>query len=266
VAFRQHHGIEDAVPPFLLIPQPLDLRSASGGDVDALIAEIKDRVVEVGAPLVAIVIDTLNRSFGGGNENSPEDMGSFIANVDRIGAETGAARIIIHHTGKDAAKGSRGHNSLLAATDAVLLVEKSDTGHTFTIDRMKDGDADDRFGFRLEPVELGEDEDGDAITSLVVEPDEAPPPARAKPISRRQRQGLQALADVIATAGQPSPACSYIPATAAVVPLDAWKAMCTSRGLLNGANPRQQFRELKTGLREAGRIGIHEPHVWIVKQ
>jgi RecA-family ATPase len=65
----------------------------------------------MGVPVKMVVIDTL----AGGNENGPEDMGQMVRSMDQIRAETGSWDGFIHHSGKDAAKGSRGHTSLRAA-------------------------------------------------------------------------------------------------------------------------------------------------------
>ena len=47
-----------------------------------------------------IVIDTLARNFGAGNENSTEDMNRFVASIDRyLREEFGSAILLVHHTG-----------------------------------------------------------------------------------------------------------------------------------------------------------------------
>jgi RecA-family ATPase len=69
-----------------------------------------------------IVLDTLSRVIAGGNENAPDDMGQLIGNCDRIRAEARAHVMLVHHTGKDEARGARGHSSLRAATDTEIEV------------------------------------------------------------------------------------------------------------------------------------------------
>jgi RecA-family ATPase len=48
--------------------------------------------------------------MAGGNENAPDDMGALVRNIDRLRAETGAAVLLVHHTGKDTSRGARGHS------------------------------------------------------------------------------------------------------------------------------------------------------------
>jgi hypothetical protein len=80
-------------------------------------------------PIRLVVVDTLSRAMAGGNENAPDDMSAFIRNIDRIRQETGAHVLIVHHCGKDAAKGARGHSCLRAATDTKIeLSHDTDTG------------------------------------------------------------------------------------------------------------------------------------------
>ena len=71
-----------------------------------------------------IIIDTLARSFGGGNENAPQDMGEFINNCDDLMHEFGATTLIVHHMGKDTQSGARGHSSFYGALDTYMTLKK----------------------------------------------------------------------------------------------------------------------------------------------
>lgn len=71
-----------------------------------------------------IVVDTLARSFGGGNENAPQDMGEFINSCDELMHEFGATVLIVHHVGKDAQSGARGHSSFFGALDTSMTIKK----------------------------------------------------------------------------------------------------------------------------------------------
>lgn len=121
-------------------------------------------------PIDVVVIDTLARSLPGGNENASEDMGALIARCDQIHRATGAMVLLVHHTGKDAAKGARGHSSLRAACDAELAVIRDVENATRRIEvgKQKDGPDGEAYPFALQPIPLGIDADGDAITSCVI--------------------------------------------------------------------------------------------------
>ena len=69
-----------------------------------------------------VVIGTLARNFGQGDENSVRDMVSFISNVERLAEAFGAHVIIVHHTGKDRTKNARGSSALNAAVSTEIKV------------------------------------------------------------------------------------------------------------------------------------------------
>lgn len=114
-----------------------------------------------------VIIDTLNQSAPGADENSPADMGKIISNAMVVQRLTSSLVLLVHHTGKDASKGLRGHSSLGAALDVTIKVERKVVGREWSIDKLKDGDDDVSYPFKLEGVTLGVDEDGDPITSCV---------------------------------------------------------------------------------------------------
>ncbi|MGF6920742.1 AAA family ATPase [Paraburkholderia sp. 40] len=166
-AWRKHHG--RTLPEQMgFITQPFDLRSAA--DVDALCAAVSAAGLRDGL----IVIDTLNRAAPGADENASADMGALIEACKEIQRENGGVVLVVHHTGKDAAKGLRGHSSLFAALDAAIEVKRDGDRREWYVAKSKD-DADGASNpFRLEFVDLGESEDGEAVTSCVVEPDNGP--------------------------------------------------------------------------------------------
>ena len=53
-----------------------------------------------------IEIDTLSRIMAGGDENNAADMTALIRNIDTLRAATGAHVVLVHHTGKDTARGA----------------------------------------------------------------------------------------------------------------------------------------------------------------
>ena len=166
----------------LVVPLALDLLHAQAGDVDRVIAAAK----ELGEVAV-IAVDTLSVTFGGGDENGP-DMGQYVMNIKRIVQETGAAVLLIHHCGKDQARGMRGHSALLGALDAELAIEGDVDGgqRILRTGKVRDGEAyADLFAFALRKVELGADADGDAVTTCVVESTDE----RGTQEARRKRKG-----------------------------------------------------------------------------
>jgi hypothetical protein len=89
-------------------------------DTTSLLTTIRE---EFPSQPVLVVIDTLSRNFGGGDENSSKDMGAFINNVHAIKDQVpDSTFIIIHHTGKDEGKGARGHSAFLGNIDSMITL------------------------------------------------------------------------------------------------------------------------------------------------
>ena len=144
------------------------LDKANGAKGIQIIVKACERLAAlVGMPVGLIVIDTLNRAIPGDDENSAQDTSAFVSQCSKITNATGAAILVVHHCGKDAARGMRGSSALFAAADAVIQV---DADKQIIIDKCKDGETGTLGSFRLVPKTIGIDDDGDKITSCVVEP------------------------------------------------------------------------------------------------
>ena len=124
-------------------------------------------------PPKLVVIDTLARNFGAGNENSTEDMNRFVASIDRyIREEFGAAILLVHHTGHAAGARARGSSVLPAAVDWEYRVTREDDPDVtmyldFEQTLIKDGKPLPAMRFEFQEVSLYEmkDEDGMVTTS-----------------------------------------------------------------------------------------------------
>jgi AAA domain-containing protein/bifunctional DNA primase/polymerase-like protein/primase-like protein len=117
-----------------------------------------------------IVIDTLAVCSPGADENAAKDMGRVIEHCKQLHKTTGATVLLIHHSGKDESKGARGWSGLRAAADTEIEVSRNADHRTAAVTKMKDGEDGAEFAFKLVPVDIGVDADGDPVTSCVVEP------------------------------------------------------------------------------------------------
>lgn len=175
--------------PFYVVPCPVNLLHPDG-DSKALVALIQEVESLAGAPVVKITLDTLSRVISGGDENSPIDMGRLVKHLDAIRAVTAAHLCVIHHTGKDTAKGARGHSLLRAATDTEIEIKAK----VMTVTKQRDMDGDVAMGFRLIPTRVGFDAAGREVTSCYVEmlrPGEAP--KLDIPLTRTERELIEDL-------------------------------------------------------------------------
>jgi len=263
-AFRQAHLAGHAKPvPFFLEPVTLNLVRDAG----ALIDTIKRTLAKARPSLV--VLDTLNRSIAG-SESSDEDMTAYIRAADAIREAFNCAVLIVHHCGIDGTR-PRGHTSLTGAVDAQLAVKRDGAGNIeVKVEWMKDGPEGDTIFSRLETVEVGTDEDGEAITSCIIAPADAgtvqTTPSRK--LSDRQRLAVEALANCLLDHGEPSPLSFELPAGIKVVAVDVWRTELFSRGALDqqAKNPREDFRRVKSSLQARHLIGERDGLVWIAKQ
>jgi hypothetical protein len=125
---------------------------------------------EEGVSFKLIVIDTLSRAMGGGDENSGRDMMIAVGEIDLIRGETGAHVMIVHHSGKDETRGARGSSTLRAAVDTEIELSRPEGSliATARVTKQRDFTIGPPMPFSLEVVELGADRRGNPITSCVV--------------------------------------------------------------------------------------------------
>lgn len=161
-ALREHYRDAGDVPLFV-IKFPVDLLHGKEHAV-ALVKLCREAAELAGQGLELIVIDTLSRAMSGGDENSSTDMGVMVKGFDVIREATGAHLMVIHHSGKDRAKGARGHSLLRAATDTEIEIERG----KLAVTKQRDMDGEFRQAFRLLTVPIGLDADGAVVTSCVV--------------------------------------------------------------------------------------------------
>ena len=231
----------------------------SRDDVLALAAAID---TAGGAELV--IVDTLNRAALGADENTSDGMGSILRGAQELQALTGGLVALVHHPGKDSAKGMRGHSSLFAALDAAIEVTRSDSRREWKVAKSKDGEDGKVHAFSLRVVDLGEDEDGEAVTSCVVEAeqlldDEMHQPKVPK--SGNQKRVFDALGPLLLASSDFG--CAGAPPTRPCITVE--QAVEGARQSLT-CEPRRQPERVRlalTGLANMGAIHINEGWLWL---
>ncbi|UUL83446.1 AAA family ATPase [Sphingomonas qomolangmaensis] len=276
VAFRRHHEVEGDIP-FSLIPCPIDLQ-APDADVKALAATVRAEAAAFDAEPVLIVIDTLSKTFGAGKENT-DDMATYVSNCQRLSAEFSCCVVPVHHRPKDAESTEpRGHSSLKGGVDTVVLIEAGATKRA-EVTKQKDGELGERMLFNLRVVELGEDEDGETVTSCVVEPTEIDTNRVRDPfamavgkLSAGNRLVYEQLGELLETEGTQIP--TAIPEGAIdrgrvgkVASLDAWRDKSISAAGTGAGHNRdtgkRAFNRALPALRNAGVVRVWEEWAWI---
>lgn len=178
-AWRIENNIPpETILPFVFLPTSIDMRS-SDADTIKLAEEVKAlsaiMLEKTGTEVGAVVIDTVARALAGGNENASEVMGAFVINCGKLQSLTGACVIGVHHGGKEAGRGPRGHEGLHGAADFEIEVIGANGGepNAWTIRKLKAGPAGATHRFRLKPISLTKDDEGDEVVSCVVLDSEA---------------------------------------------------------------------------------------------
>ena len=169
-AIKKYHGCD--LENLAMVPVPMNFYN---GDQDAHdVIELVRAIEQIkGRPVRLIIGDTLARMSAGANENSGEDMGPVMARFDQVATATGAALMIIHHNGKDAAKGARGWSGIRAHIDTEIEVIEKEGIRMVNVTKQRElpskGEA---IYFKLEVVEMGISKFGGPATTCVAIPDD----------------------------------------------------------------------------------------------
>jgi hypothetical protein len=153
-AWRTQRQAHDRKLSFQLMRDEINLAGERDSDVRDFVGAVKQRL----GSLRLIVIDTLNQTAAGADENSAKDMGRYAASMKRLRDATGATVMVVHHSGKDLSKGMRGSNALLAAMDTTVEVERPSDAPSIIVSVRKQKDAD-----RGSPMRFNLDRVGDSL-------------------------------------------------------------------------------------------------------
>ncbi|MGO9681175.1 MAG: AAA family ATPase [Beijerinckiaceae bacterium] len=262
VAWRHRYlDGHDGRVPFYLLDVSVDLIA----DQVALVEAVGEQLG--GEPPAVIVIDTLNRALVG-DENKGEDMAKFIRAADMIRATFSCAVIIVHHCGIQGGR-PRGHTSLPGADDAQMAVERDAADNVVvTVEHMKDGEAGAVILSRLEQVELGADDDGDAISSCVIVPAEGSTQTRpGRKVIGAKKVALDILRKAIDEAGSVPPASNHVPPNTRTIQVETWRAYAYQGSITESDNPdtrQKAFVRAVRDLQAANLVGIWGGFAWII--
>lgn len=256
VAFKSQFPkiVQRASGNFTLLPMPVNL-----------VKDWSHLLYALGSDPDCIFIDTLNQTFHG-DENASRDMGAYIKAASQIKDKTNATVILIHHTGKDNTKGARGHSSLRAAIDTEIELSKSGDVINMTVTKQRDMRPAKPFAYHLREVLVGEDRDGDEVTSCVIE--QCEPAQRQTKLTPKEKIALQALSDVMANSGYVRRENPMI-AEVNTVTKGEFREMCKRHNLTDsdkGNSFNQAFNRTLGTLREKQLIQCVDDLIWRVTE
>lgn len=159
-----------------IIPYAIQV-SETGRDISPVWSALAEVIKRIEPAL--IVIDTQSRVTVALDENSNSGaggMGTFIRGVQMLRDAARSCVLVVHHTGGSGDR-ARGATAIDGAQDTELRIvrpvgrrEREKLTGTLMIDKQKDGSEAGDHPFAMTVVHLGQDGDGDPITSLALRP------------------------------------------------------------------------------------------------
>jgi hypothetical protein len=155
---------------------PSLLQAGACAELERMAAEVeKEMLMTWGVPLVAIAVDTMAAAAGFRDEQDNAEGQRAMNVLAQLAKRFRCCTIAVDHFGKDVTAGTRGGSAKEAAADAVLalLGDRSSSGEVsncrLVIRKLRNGQAGKTFRFNTKVLQLGSDDDGDPITTRVIE-------------------------------------------------------------------------------------------------
>lgn len=256
-ALQSHYDIPNDAPIYF-VEASLDLRES---DTDCV--ELIEAIQKRSAIPRLIVVDTLARTFGGGDENDASEMSQFINTIGALQEQFGCAVMAVHHSGKDETRGMRGSSALLGAADVVLFLSRDieTNGGTIFIQKMKDGEDGISEQFTVIPWT---DPNDPEVTSLIIEPGAPEKPQVAA--SAGKEFALEVLRKEIATNGKIIEDPSIAGWDIRGVPVRGWQEAYVTTRMAEGVEKEtaeRSFRKCRQQLLDSYQVKIYNKMVWI---
>ncbi|MEW8288788.1 MAG: AAA family ATPase [Candidatus Thiodiazotropha endolucinida] len=261
-AYRDEYLQNECDIPFAIIPSSINLLNPES-DTQPLIEFVKRLQGAKGQPCIKMTIDTLSRAMAGGNENDSQDMGRLVFHADKIREEIGCCLEFIHHSGKDASRGARGHSILRAATDSEVEITNNDGLHVARVTKQRDLEVGDEFAFKLRQVIIGQDAYGHSITTCVPEwiLDHDPTPIKSN-VTPQKKQALAVLEGLYQERKNNLLQGGYDGDKAAVLLTDWYEKLQSLNVITEHRNARYK---VKKELQDAGLIHVDKPYVYPIE-
>lgn len=253
-------------PEFWVIAAPVTF-AGKASDAASMVEMVQHLACQAGR-FDLIVVDTLSRVMGEGDENTAPDIADLVKNLDVLRRGTGSNIMLIHHSGKDVARGARGHSSLRAAVDTEIELTRDESGViTAEVTKQRDGPTGYKFAYSLRQVELGHDQDGDPVTTCLVEPFSAGETDRVQ-VSGPALAALNALEILLEDHGAILRDPRY-PGTRCV-PHKKWMEACIERGDLSSSDKRETHRRVFNreveNLKKLKLVLVRDAKVWRIQR
>lgn len=224
-----------------------------------------------------VMIDTLNLTLGGADENDNSVMGPLLKSAGEIAEACNCHVAFVAHSPKTGIEsGPRGGGAQRGNADLVVSISGEDI---FTASshapggKSKDGEPF-KLHFRLEGHDLSKDDEGEMITSCTVEEIDKPP-VQAKKLSAKNQEWLNDLISMFREVGEIAPVLRTPQLGFSVLTLtrDQVRNGYRQRGRLGDVsldgNIKSRHRTAMcnalNALKDAGKIGMTEKYIWLIE-
>lgn len=170
-AWKQHHKVKKL--DMYISKAGCDLNTPEGYRIAS------DAIRSLDSPPALVVVDTLHR-FLMGDENSAQDAKTMLDACAALSEEFGCSVLLVHHTGvsEEAQHRARGSSAWKGALDIEISIVPAKDGNPIEIHqrKAKDSEIAETIYANLKPVQIFGwlDEDGEPVTSAVIEIASAP--------------------------------------------------------------------------------------------
>lgn len=249
-AWSLYHGVKLDEVPFYVSNRPAQFLDKH---ITSELVRAADELAEAHGKPALIIIDTLNRNFGPGDENSTADMTLFISIVDEALRNRYRCTVLtVHHSGLTATDRARGASAFRAALDWEYRLSKNQDG-TRTLDctKAKDHAEPPPLSFMPKTVMIDEwvDDDNEIMTSCVLVPVESTSPG-LKPLAPTLKVAFEVLLN---NGGRAH--------------IDRWRDACYSAGISPSSNKeakKKAFQRAVKDLLSKGYVATKDDYWWVV--
>jgi len=270
-AYRQHYNDGQGMA-FAMLASQVDFMNPEG-NINEFIDLLKNSTDKMPS-IRLIVIDTLARAIAGGDENSGQDMGMLVHHADLIRYHTGAHVCFIHHSGKDKARGARGHSSLRAAVDTEIEISR-DEGANFSkirVVKQRELELGDEMAFSLKTVSIGVDtRTNEEITSCVVQGvnlDDVSTSVKSEKLTDMQKFVYDTIVYCLHNRGALKPMGAQGEVVNCISYVDLRDAL-SERGykdLVDGDKAKTTTGNIRVALKRKGKIDFGQSFIWLTNQ
>jgi hypothetical protein len=261
------------------ISKKLFISEQPGAFIDiGVTAEVAEAIKKIGN-VSLVIVDTYHRNMGGGNENSADDFGLILRNIDTFLKPLNVTVLIVHHSGHMETDRSRGSSAIRAAMDFEYQVSKSGDNIILKSTKIKDGATPLPIYFTLIDCEIGLDHKGNRVSSAYLDSKtgSAVQSGTKRKLNARDDAILQTLNDAITKYGEEPSAeikakfggfNSFIGRFQKIVHIDHWRELAYKVITIDdeGSDPaqalRKSFKRTREKLQDARYIVVAGNYAW----